>query len=557
MKNTYQGEQRLISPGDGWKLRVVLVSPAPYSVGMANLGTHLVYAAFNRIPGVACHRAFASVPAMTHRLSQSHNPVTSVETQEPLSRYHVIALSMPFENDLFNLPVMLRAAGIPLLSAERGPSFPLVIAGGVVATINPEPFAHLIDASILGESEEIIPVLTDRLADHWVSGRDKAGALEAIGSIPGVYVPSWFETSCDDRGQFTGIRHTRPGYASGMARRYIPDLDAIPGAMIIHSPNTELKNLHLVEISRGCPGSCRFCLIPQCYGPFRFRSPESVINQAGLAPEAWRIGLLGAGCSLHPSLMNICHELVARHYSFSLSSLHVSGIRKDLADYILASGARTLTFAPEVGSNDKRKAMGKNFTNDQIVYAISQLAVHPVKTIKLYFMVGLPEETRGDLDAIVEFCKNTQNTIRNVNARSTSIPRLAVAVSCYVPKALSAFERAPMNTEKELKTKVRYIMTKLKASREIRITSNAPRHAVIQEFLARGDRRISNWLIRASSPGVDWYHEFLRMQKTMAPDISNLPPEHPLPWDHLKVPFYCDDVETHRENSHDVDRAKN
>jgi radical SAM superfamily enzyme YgiQ (UPF0313 family) len=557
MNYTNQDEQRLISPGDGWKLRVVLVSPAPYSVGMANLGIHLVYAAFNSIPGVSCHRAFAPVPAMTHRLSRTQKPVTSVESLEPLSRYHVIALSLPYENDLLNLPGMLRAAGIPLLSAERGSSFPLVIAGGVVATINPEPFAPLIDACILGEAEEIIPVLTSRLADHWVSGRDKVEALEAIGSIPGVYVPSWFETSCNGREHFTGIQHMRPEYASGMVRRYIPDLDVVPGAMIIHTPNTELKNIHLVEISRGCPGSCRFCLIPPCYGPFRWRSVQSVINQSRLAPDTWRVGLLGAGCSFHPYLSTICRELVTQHQSFSLSSLHVSGIRNDLPGYILASGARTVTFAPEAGSSDKRKAIGKNFTNDQLVYAVSQLAVHPIRTIKLYFMVGLPGETPGDLDAIIELCKHIQNTIRKINARHTSIPRLAIALSCFVPKALSAFERAPMNTEKELKTKVRYIVKQLKSVREIRITRSAPRHAVVQEFLARGDRRISNWLIRASSQGADWYHEFLRMQKNMSPGINSLHPEHPLPWDHLKIPLYCDDSETHCVNSHAIDHSKN
>ncbi|MGB3976655.1 MAG: radical SAM protein [bacterium] len=535
---------------------MALVSPAPYSIGMANLGIHLVYAAFNRIPGVACHRFFAQTLSLTHRHSPTPNPPLSIETTEPLSRYHVIAFSFSYENDLFNLPNMLRSAGIPLLSWERGPAFPLVIAGGVVATINPEPFANLVDACVLGESEEIIPQLTQQLVDHWVLSRDKDETLEAIGSIPGVYIPSWFQPIYNDKGAFTNMSFAHQERAPNLARRYIPDLNAIPGSMVIHTPNTELKELHLVEISRGCPNRCRFCLIPQCYGPFRYRSALSVIQEAELSPPKWRIGLLGAGCSLHPFLKDICHELVFREKPFSLSSLHVSGFRNNEADCILASGTRTLTLAPEVGDDGKRRFIGKNFTNEQLISVVGKLALHPIKTIKLYFMVGLPEETLNDLDHIIALCVQIQKVIREVNMHSSTIPRLLASVSCFVPKALSAFERALMNTEKDLKAKIQYIQAGLKFDREIRFTSNTPRHAVIQELFARGDRQVSDYLIQASSPGIDWYQKFTSMQKTKKVNSNRYFSDKPLPWDHLKAPLFCNDFESRQEKRHVGNRSK-
>ena len=553
MNTLYVTEKRLLTPGRGWKLRIALVSPAPYSIGMANLGIHLVYAAFNRIPGVACHRFFAEFPSMMHRCSQTQKPPLSIETAEPLSRYHVIALSFSYENDLLNLPSILRAAGIPLLSSEQGSMFPLVIAGGVVTTINPEPFADIVDACVLGESEEVIPLLANQLIDNWAFNRNKVEALEAIGSIPGIYIPSWFQPTYTKKGIFTGIKLTHPEYSPNLARRFIPNLDVIPGSMVIHTPNTDLKELHLVEISRGCPNSCRFCLIPQCYGPFRYRSTHSVIQETEFSPPDWRLGLLGAGCSLHPTLKDICYELISRQKSFSLSSLHVSGLRHRLVDCIHGSGTRTLTLAPEVGSDNKRLFIGKNFTNEQLIHVISQLAVDPIKTIKLYFMVGLPEETTDDLDDIIALCIQIQKVIRDINKQASTLPRLLASISCFVPKALSAFEREPIDTEKKLKAKILYLKSQLKSDREIRITSNTPRHAVIQELLARGNRQVTNYLIQASLPNHDWYKTFVSMQKTEKLNPDRFVSNTQLPWDHLKVALFCNNFKTKEEKNHVID----
>lgn len=505
---------------------------------MANLGFQLIYATLNQIPGVCCHRAFAQDNAGNQRVTPKLPVPVTLESGESISRYDVIALAFNYENNVLNAYRMLHAAGITLESSRRHHREPLIIAGGVVATINPEPFADLLDICVLGEAEELLPELCDILAETWKINRDRAATLEAVSLIPGVYLPSWYTAVYNSRNRFQQINQIK-GHTVKLTRRLVSDLDAVPASTVIHTPHTEFPEIHLVEVSRGCPRACRFCLIPGCYRPFRHRSIDAVISAAVKAPPGWRIGLLGAGVADHPDLYEICTRLASLGYSFSFSSLHASSITPQLSAVIRENGPRTITLAPEAGSDQRRLKLGKTITNKTILDAIFHTARDPVKSVKAYFMVGLPGETNDDLDSIAELCRGMENTLRHANQNMTTIPRITAGISCFVPKAQSAFERAPLCTDRALKKKLSRVTRELKKIQELQWNHDNPRLAVVQGLIARGDRRLGPWFIEASRPGADW-RALLRSDLINVRDI--LPVDEklsgPLPWDHLRHLVY-------------------
>lgn len=507
---------------------------------MSNLAVHLVYASFNRVPGVACHRFFSDECALDSRTTRHLPQVRSIETGEPLSNYQVVAFSLNYENDLLNIGRILLGSGIPLLATQRDSTQPLIIAGGVIATINPEPLAPMIDAFILGEAEILIPALADTLASEWVSGRSREVAIGAIGALPGVYIPEWYQPVYDREEHLASMEYCGPKPSPSLRRLYVDNLDSVPGSMVIHTPFTEFKEIHLVEISRGCPRSCRFCLIPACYGPFRHRSVDSIVKEASNAPAGWRIGLLGAGGADHPDLAEICRQLEDKKFRYSFSSLHASGITPQLVSLIHSAGPRTLTLAPEAGTDRQRHKIGKMFKDEDVFAAVRSLAHEPVRTIKMYFMIGLPGETAEDLDALVGFCHRIQQLIRETNRGRKTIPRLAVGVSCFVPKAMSPFERSPMQQEKDLRKRLKHVADGLRSAREIRWTHDAPRRAVVQGMIARADRRLSTWMAAAAQAGSDWYELIRELPEPLRSGAhQRLTLARRLPWDHLKVPLYC------------------
>jgi len=529
-----KNESRLVEPGNGQYLRVVLLFPAPYEIAMANLGFQLIYSIFNNVPGVCCHRAFAPWTAFSQRISPDLPVPVTLETGEPLSKYDVVALSLNYENNILNVFRLLKAAGITLLSKDRSSKEPLIVAGGVVVTINPEPFADLVDICVLGEADELIPELCKPLITEWATYRNRKETLMASSEISGVYIPSFFEATYSESNQFTGIS---PLIKSGFSlqRRLVADLDSIPSSTVIHTKQTRFPELHVIEISRSCPRHCRFCLIPACYGKFRYRSVDSVINAAKSAPAGWRIGLLGAGAADHPQLAEICESLASKGYRFSFSSLHASSISDSLAEVIRRNGPKTITLAPEVATDKRRIKIGKSIRNEELIQAIRRIGRDPVKTIKTYFMIGLPGEKREDLEDIALFCKQFEDEIRIASSNETSIPRLSVGISCFVPKAQSPFERAPLNSEKYFKTNLRNIVSKLNKIEELSWTHDVPRWAVVQGLIARGNRQLIKWFIDSAEPGSNW-RDLLKSNSCIdSNQLTGKIIRGKLPWEHLKT----------------------
>ncbi len=520
--------------GTGDLIRVAVVFPSYYRIGMTNLGFQLVYSIFNCVPGVCCHRVFLPDPDQEKALIAQGSILRSMETFEPLCNYDLLAFSISYENNLPDLIRILELGHVPLKSIDRTSRDPIVIAGGVVATINPEPVADFLDACVLGEGEVVIPELITALTSSWVSDRDRTSAVNTLARIPGVYVPSFYSPNYTDTGKFLGMTYTGPSPEPEITHRTVTDIDSINGAQVIHTPHSEFPDLHLVEISRGCPRHCRFCLIPHCYQSFRPRAMTAVLEEATLAPPGYRIGLLGAGAADHPDLFAICSRLTEMNIRFSFSSLHASSLTPDFLRLIAEFGPRTLTLAPETGSDRRRKKIGKDITNEELIHAVRLAGKPPTKIIKLYFMIGLPGETPDDIDDIAELCQKLSHELRVVNRTSKTIPRIAAGVSCFVPKARSPFQRAAMLDEKALKNRLKRLTQLLKTSREIHLTHDVPKWAVVQGWIARGDRRLGDTLAMAASRNVSWRSLMKQSPLNFGYVLHRTRPlSEPLPWDHL------------------------
>ncbi|MBN1295296.1 radical SAM protein, partial [bacterium] len=358
----------------------------------------------------------------------------------------------------------------------------------------------------------------------------------ALAAVPGVYIPEWYRPRLDRSGRFAGIDWCGPGTQPQLFRRVAMNLDTWPAGTVIHTPHAELPGLHLIEISRGCPRECRFCLIPGCYSPFRYRSVPAIMDSARSAPPDRRIGLLGAGAADHPFLLDICRALAADGFRFSFSSLHATRITPELTSLIHTHGPRTVTLAPEAATDQRRRTLGKTLTNTDLIAAVQAVGRPPVKTIKVYFIAGLPGETAGDLHRIADLCRDLEDALREANVDSKAIPRITAGISCFVPKPLSRFERAPMLPEKDLKEKLALIADDLRDIREIRWTMDHPRWAVMQGLIARGDRRLGAVLAEAGKPGADWLLLMKQYRNQQAEYMTHpIRLRYPLPWDHLKI----------------------
>ncbi|MBN1551161.1 radical SAM protein [bacterium] len=531
--NRLAKEHSQIRYGSDVSLKVVLAFPSTYNVAMSNLGFHLVFASFNSIEGVVCHRAF--LPDTADLKATESISLRSLESFEVITDYDIVAFSLNYENDLPGVIQFLNLSRIPIHSEDRESHHPFVIAGGILTSLNPEPMSPFLDAMVLGEGEYVIPEIAKALKDTFGINRDRKDAKACLSAIPGIYIPSFYESFYDVSGNFSGLKYIGPRCEPPLKTRIVYDLNRISGSSVIHSEGHTLSQIHLVEISRGCPRKCLFCIIPQCYRHLRLKSVERILEESSKAMGEMRIGLLGAGAADHPNLNDICRSLLDNGYSFSLSSLHASEINPDLANLILKNNTRTVTLAVETGNAQLRRKIRKNLTNEQIFEAVTLLCRDPVKILKLYFMIGLPGETIEDIEAIPRLSKRLYHLLISKHRQKTRIPKLVLSVSCFVPKPHSPFERAPMLDEKQLQVRLKILESMLRKIPNLQWTHDIPKWAIIQGLIARGDRRIAQ-LIKKAGEGRSGWRSILK-ESSVNPGyylFRKRPISEKLPWDHMK-----------------------
>jgi radical SAM superfamily enzyme YgiQ (UPF0313 family) len=421
-----------------------------------------------------------------------------VESGRALRDLDVVAFSLSFEDDYVNVLDVLRRSGIPLRSADRDGRHPLVVAGGIAVQINPEPLAPFFDLFLVGEGEELLPSFFRALRRPEARGT-RPEALRALSQVPGAYVPSLYDVAYADTrdagGRWVTRFEPRDGAPERVKRLYVPDLRQVPTSRVVDTPGAQFGDLFLTEVARGCLWGCRFCAAGFVQRPYREVDLEVLRGEARKGIEkGLRIGLVGPDTSDHTGLDPLTCSIAEEGGTFSPSSLRVDAITPELAARMAAGGERSITIAPEAGTDRMRKVVNKDFPDDRIVQAARDALDQGMRHVKLYFMCGLPTETEEDVAGMAHVAMRIRDEVMLPKARATGrMGRITLSVNPFVPKPWTPFQWAPMHDVDCLAAKRRTLEKALRPH-GIDVEFFSPREAWVQTLLSRGDRRCADLL---------------------------------------------------------------
>jgi radical SAM superfamily enzyme YgiQ (UPF0313 family) len=523
----------------GGKVRVVLVFPNTYYVGMSNLGFQTIYGVLNRQPDLVCERAFLPDPDDLAEHERLHVPVLSVESQRPLGEFDIVAFSTTYENDYLNLLQILELSGIPVRAADRGAEHPLVAMGGVCAWSNPEPLAAFVDFFFLGEGEESSPEVFRLWREVHEASRHAAAAredfLRQLLLIEGVYVPRFYDVAYREDGSVAEVV-ALDGAPLPIRKRRLARPDDFDTISVIRTRDTEFGEMALLEVGKGCGRGCRFCLEGEIYRPVRHRHLDAIIRGAEhLLPGGKRIGLVGACVSDYPWIDDLVRALRGKGVDLSLSSVRADSLSPDVVRALVESGTRTLTIAPEAGTERLRGVIRKSLSDQRLFEAAELMAASGVPSVKTYFMIGLPTETAEDIDGIVDLAKAIRHRILRHRRDARQAVEVTVGVSSFVPKPWTAFQWCAMAEVKTLDAGIQRLGRELRKA-GMHFTHDVPKWAYLQGVLARGDRRVGHLLRLALKHRGDWKRAFREWPGNGEYYACR---ERPLaerfPWDHIEV----------------------
>jgi radical SAM family uncharacterized protein len=488
----------------GGRTAVGLVFPGTYYVGMSSLGYQTIYRIINARKDALAERLFLPDAKSPLNRASLSSPITSVESKTRPSDFEILGFSVAFEHDYKEVADFLRLSGIPPFSRDRDESHPLLILGGVCTFFNPEPIADFFDAVIVGEAEESINEFLDEYVNLKSASRQEL--LLSLSHIPGVYIPSLYTPSYNTDGTLLSYA-AASGAPERIVRRYVKDLDSFPAKSAIITSDTEFSDMFMIELSRGCGRHCRFCMAGYVYRPPRSRSFESVKKDIEEGRKlAAKIGLVGSAVSDYPEIARLANEFKDQEINFSASSLRADSLTPELAR-LVSKGNRTVAIAPEAGSERLRAVINKNISQEQVLSAVRTLIEAGVLNVKLYFMVGLPTERDEDIEEIIALASKAREEMLSAARLKGRMGTLSLSVNCFIPKPWTPFQWEPMETADRLKNKLQHIAKALKGP-NMAVTHDVPKYAVLQAALARGDRRLSHVILRASENGGDWKAAF-------------------------------------------------
>lgn len=487
----------------GGRLRVALAFPNTYFVGMSNLGLQTVYRLFNADDRAVCERVFLPPrPEIADALVR-RTPLVTLESQIPVRDLDMLALSVSFEWDYTNVVSLLRLAGMEPRASRRTRHDPLVVIGGAVTFVNPEPLAPFADVIAAGEAERLVPALVD--AWHEADGRE--AMLADLARRTGFYVPALYEPEYDGPGRIAALRPRSgsgaPAVVTKAAVKAIDDVD--PPATSIFTPDTEFGSRLLIEVVRGCANLCRFCWAGYNYLPVRSFPAGRILEIAESArSHADRIGLVSIALCDHPEIERLLARLVDMGYGISPASLRLDDLTDPIVRLLRESGERSITIAPETGSDRLRRVINKTVTNDEILDRADLVFRNGMANLKLYFMIGLPTETDEDLVAIRDLTLRIRDIMLGHARRRGSVGRVVASVNPLVPKPGTAFQWMPMTRASDIEARADRLRALVAGVEHVYFNIKSERHSYYQGLLSLGDRRVADVIEAAERNGGNW-----------------------------------------------------
>ena len=484
LQELYKDEDSRVTVNPHAGQKVAIVYPNTYFVGMSNLGLHIIYEEINLRNDSVCERIFLPEKKELEAYDKTKTPLMSVETQRPMHQFDVVAFDVTFEMDYFHIPLMLRHGRVPIMGKDRTEFDPIVIAGGPCATFNPEPFADFIDAFIIGEGEGIVSRVLDIIRDGKMEGLDRHAILRQLANISGVYVPSLYVPIYSDDGEFKGY-DIAEGAPKTIKRHF--EMLTSGGETVVATNYTEFGAMYIIEVARGCGRHCRFCMAGYCFRVPRVRPLEILKEGVDRAEKLGKkVGLMGAAISDYPEVDELVTYIRSKDMRYSCASLRADSLTQAVVDGLADSGQKTITIAPETGSERLRRVINKGISEEHLQNAATLSAKSGIQHMRLYIMIGLPTETNEDIEAIVGLAERTQAHMAEVGCKG----RLTLSINPFIPKPFTPFQWMAMDNQKMVEKKLQYIKKALQKNRRIEVLVESPKEAYIQGVLARGDRRL-------------------------------------------------------------------
>ncbi len=526
-------------------LNFLLAFPDAYEVGMSHLGLQILYSVLNKLPDVQAERCFAPWPDREIQLREKNLPLTSLETQTPLSRFDIIGFSLQYDLSYTNVLNMLALGHVPFLRDKRGDSHPLVIAGGPCC-FNPAPLVDFIDAFVIGEGEEIVSEIVMVLLREKQHSASRLSLLTRLAAIPGIYVPAVHKNN----------QSIKKRTVSDLNQWKHPEKPVVPLMQTIH-------DRIVLEIARGCTRGCRFCQAGMIWRPYRERDLSLLLDMA--ERTLWATGydelsLLSLSSGDYTVLESLIQQLMRRHcaerVALALPSLRVESLTETMIDEIKRIRKTSFTLAPEAGTDKMRRIINKGNSSEDLLDAVDKIFSAGWKSIKLYFMIGLPGESQDDLKGIVDLCHAAMRAAKNRG-------QITISLSTFVPKPHTPFQWEKQISMEDTCAKQNFIREQLK-SRRFSVKWHDARMSFLEGIFSRGDEKLGTVLEKAFALGCrfDGWSEIFRFDLwqqalqeagiAITRYLAMRDLDAPLPWDNIDCGISREFLLTERQKAHDA-----